>query len=284
LKTQFLKSAYYNYNESSLNSLIDYLKSIGGKPLRLIIKRENIFKVFKIKNSEEFYRCHVQSASDYLSIFKSELIKERIRIVIADLIPFVNFLDSNEDTSFIAMNSNILPSFIHFFITKNLFYEHKIMEQHKNPNHLDLLVIYSMRLCLESRIKGFLGIDFAKVNGKDIGLSIFIDIAKGLKHIEYSNKINWSEIIKLNAWINNFIHRTYRPYPWLIHQAVEILKTLFDRSDVNNSHIQVSSFYGSTYVKDENKLKEEIQTNLNKKYKTKPEINWLYKREIVKRP
>jgi hypothetical protein len=207
---------------------------------------------------------------------------DQIKVVIADLSKYVKFLDVNEDVSFILLSTNTLPSAIHFDIAKRLFLTHQIRKQNQNSYNTDLLTIYSLRLSLESRIRGLLGIDYATNKGKSIGLAILIKVSKKLKSVSYSNEFNWTEIEWINDWLNHHMHRHIRPYPWLIYQAIETLKSFLDPKEPRLIEDRtVYSFYNATYVRNEIELEKEIDTTLKLEY-PEIEIKWLSKREIVK--
>ncbi|AIZ42367.1 hypothetical protein [Cellulophaga baltica] len=196
---------------------------------------------------------------------------------------FGSDLDSNEDTSFILISTNTLPSAIQFDSAKRLFYNHQIRKQNQNNYSTDLLALYAIRLSLESRVRGLLGIDYATTNGKNIGLSTFMKIAKGLKYVEYSSNTEWTEIEWVNNWLNHHMHRHLRPYPWIIHQALEVLRLLVDpKEPLIKSNRTIYSFYSATYVIDESALQKEIEATL-KELHIKVQIRWLDKREIVKK-
>ena len=285
-KTHFLKSLYSELTQENLDRLIEYLKSIGGKPLTTKCKRQNAFKIsWTEKETTLLARCHVQNASEYLNFIKGCITKDQVRTVVADLARYVQSLDSNEDTSFILMSTNTLPSAVQFDSAKRLFYNHQIRDQNQNNYSTDLLTLYAIRLSLESRIRGLLGIDYATQNRSNIGLSSLIKISKGLKSVQYSNKVGWIEIEWVNNWLNHHMHRHLRPYPWIIHQAIEVLKPFIDpKEPLIISNRTIHSFYSATYIIDENELKKETELNLQKLFqKSDIKITWLNKREIVKK-
>lgn len=282
-KTNILKSAYTNLNQENVENLIQYLRVIGGKSLTIKCKRQNAFKTsWTDRETKLLTRCQVQNAADYLSFIQNNIKKEQLRTVIADIANYVKVLDSNEDTSFVILSTNTLPSAIHFDSAKRLFYNHQIREQNQNNYSSDLLVLYAIRLSLENRVRRLLGIDYATNNGKNIGLSTLIKISKGLKSVEYSLKVEWVEIEWVNNWLNHHMHRHIRPYPWIIHQALEVLKPFVDpKEPLKKSNRTIRSFHSATYVKDESILEKEIELNLRKLYPN-VKIEWLNKREIVK--
>jgi hypothetical protein len=282
-KTTHLKSAYTSSTKENLEVLINYLQNIGGKTLTAICRRQNAFKTKWTKQEVNLRnRCHLQNAADYLQSIKNNYSERQIKVVIADISKYVNSLDANEDISFILLSTNTLPSAIHFDIARRLFNTHQIRDQNQNNYNTDLLSIYALRLSLESRIRGLLGIDYATNKGKNVGLTSLIKVCKGLKSVEYSDPVNWTEIDWINDWINHHMHRQIRPYPWIIYQAIESLKSFVDPKEpfVRGSGT-VYSFYSATYVENEEELHNEIESALKLEY-PEIEITWLSSREIMK--
>ena len=276
-KTYFLKSVYSEFTNETIDSLIKYLNEVGGKPLTSKCKRQNAFKVsWTGKETKLLARCHVQNAAEYLNDIRDNITKAQLRIVVADIADYVEFLDSKEDTSFTILSTNTQPSAVQFDSASRLFYNHQIREQNQNNYSTDLLTLYAIRLSLESRVRGLLGIDYATNKGKTIGLSTLIKISKNLKTVKYSSETDWTEIEWVNIWLNHHMHRHLRPYPWVIHQSLEVLKPFVDPKKATST-----SFYSATYVKDESALEKEIEKNLQKLF-SEIKITWLNKREIVK--
>jgi hypothetical protein len=281
-KTKVLKSAYTESSIENVENLIEYLTKIGGKNLSIKCRRQNAFKIlWTNKDIILLTKCHIQNAVDYLNSIKNNFSKTQIRILIGDLAKYVSHLDTNEDTSFILFSTNTQPSAIQFDSAKRLFYNHQIREQYQNNYSTDLLTLYAIRLSLENRIKGLLGIDYATNKGKIINLSTLIKISKGLKSVEYCKKINWDEIEWINNWLNHHMHRHIRPYPWIIHQSIEVLNPFIDpKEPLLKGDRKIYSFYSAAYVNDEKDFENEIESNLIKIYPD-IEIKWLFKREIV---
>lgn len=283
-KTTHLKFAYNNPTKENLEVLINYLQNIGGKTLTAICRRQNAFKTKWIKQDVNLRnRCHVQNAADYLQSIKDKYSEHQIKVVIADIAKYVNSLDVNEDVNFILLSTNTLPSAVHFDTARRLFNTHQIRDQNQNNYNTDLLAIYALRLSLESRIRGLLGIDYATNRGKNVGLTSLIKVCKALKSVVYSKTVNWTEIEWVNDWINHHMHRHIRPYPWIIYQAIESLKSFVDpkESFITESRT-INSFYSATYVENEEELHKEIESALKLQY-PEIEITWLPSREIMKR-
>lgn len=281
--TTHLKTVYKKITKENIELLVEYLKSISGDELSVICRRQNAFKTKWINREENIRnRCHVQNAVVYLQSIKDKCSESQIKVVIADIAKYVNLLDSYEDTSFILISTNTLPSAIKFDIAERLFLTHQIRKQNQNNYGSDLLTIYALRLSLESRIKGLLGIDYATNKGQNINLSTLIEISKGLKSIKYSKDINWTEIEWINKWINHHMHRQIRPYPWIIYQAFESLKSFIDpKEPIIIENRTIYSFYSATLVENEEALHNEIKSSLKQKY-SEIEIVWNEKREITK--
>lgn len=281
-RTTHLKSVYRNLTKENVELFINYLHIIGGNTLTLICRRQNAFKTKWVMREVNLRsRCHVQNAAEYLLSIKDNYSKSQINAVVADIAKYVKTLDKNEDVDFILGSTNTLPSAIHFDIAQRLFITHQIREQNQNNYGSDLLAIYALRLALESRIRGLLGIDYATNNGKTIGLNSLIKISKGLKSVKYSKAVNWNEIEWINVWINHHMHRHIRPYPWIIYQAIQSLEAFVNpKKPLIIENRTIYSFYSATYVENEEDLHKEIESSLKLNY-PEIEIAWLYKREIM---
>lgn len=282
-KTYILKDAYINSTKENVEKLIAYLREIGHKPLSLKCRRQNVFKTsWSTRDINLINRCQIQNAREYLDFIKDDFKEKQLKIVLADLSNYVSDLDKNADTSFTCLSTNTLPSAIHYNTAKILFYEHQVSKGNQNNYSSDLLALYAIRLSLESRVRRFLGIDYSISKGKNIGLATLIKISKKLKEVEYSKKIRWDEIEWVNNWLNHHMHRHIRPYPWNIHQALEILKPFINpKEELIISERKIYSSNSATYVKDEKSFQIEIELYLKKLY-PEVEIIWLNRREIVK--
>ncbi len=283
MNTKYLETAFLNPTIKNVDELIKYLQTIGGKALTVYCKRQYAFKIEWKKSEQKLIsRCHVQNATDYLKFIKGQYTDRQIKVVIADIADYVNYLDSNEDASFILLSANTLPSAMHFDSATRLFFTHQIRDQNQNNYNTDLLVIYSLRLALERRIMGLLGIDRVTNKGKIVGLSKFIRICKELKSVNYSVDVNWIEIEWINDWINHHMHRHLRPHPWIIFQAIEALKSFINpKVPFETINGKVYSIYSATCVVNEQELHIEIESAL-KKLCPEIKIEWLGSREILK--
>lgn len=262
-----LRDTYYNPNKENTEKTIKYLSGIYGNKLSIKCIREYIFKIkFNKNDSNLVFRSHLQAAALYLSfLIDSKTIEnksDKIKMVIAEILPNIKHIDKKQETSFVPISTNNLPHFAHYLNAQNLFYQNNIRRDYQNNYDCDVLVLYALRLTLEKRIKGIIGIDYINgQNGKPIGLAKLIEIVKSLKSIEFCETINWIEINLVNHWLNHYIHRILRPYPWVIHQAFDILDNLFNLKEIQTNDKKVRSWYGSAVIKN----KEEFEKELNEK-------------------
>lgn len=280
-----IKSTYYLPSIENINTLIKYLYSLGEKRLSVSIIRQNIFETrIKTRNFKLFTSCHIQAAALYLNyLITHELAsdyEESVQTTIADLIPAIKELDPEEDCSFIIISTNSLPSSLHYKHAKWIFYKNTLSPESQRHYEVDILVLYALRLSLEKRILGFLGIESISSNGKPIPLSRLIPIVIGLKNVEYNVKIKWDEITLVNIFLNYFMHRHRRPYPWIIHQAFEVLNPLLLPGKITIGQYIYGSIYSSTIVIDEVKLQSEIDDSIKSKF-SDCKIKWLHNRDIL---
>ncbi len=280
-----VKTAYFSPSYENIKVLVDYLDSISGDPLKLGCIRQNIFKTrWKGRETGLRNRCQVQSANIFfryiLNKRKVEENIETVKTIIAEIIPYIRVIEDKVDTSFIIGCTNTLPSTVHYKHAEWLFYHNQLPKDADRRYDLDLLVLYALRLALEKRILGFLMIDFIRVNGKPVGFSKLYPIIKDLENIEYKNEINWNEIEMVNDWLNHFMHRHIRPYPWIIHQAFEVLDPLLKKGERKIGDQRYLSYYVSTFVKDEVKFKNEIEEKILKQIPN-AKIQWSTEKEIL---
>lgn len=282
-----LSKAYNTPTRANIEALIEYFNKISGKQLSITCIRNNIFKTsWEERHLAQMDRCNIQAASLYLKdILKNEYTGDpagTVRTVVSDATRIVQRLDSGYKPNFLHYSTNIQPSFIHFEQTENLFYKNQLPERPTTRYNIDLLVVYSLRLALEKRILGFLGIDFIENNGgQPVGFSKLYPILKRLENIEFRKEINWIEIHNVNEWLNTFIHRHFRPYPWSTHQAIQVINPLFFNGDYIEGETTYTSVYASTIVRNEKSLHEEIEQKI-RAYFTDATIYWAHQREILK--
>lgn len=281
-----VKTCFEKPNRDNINNMIDYLNLTAKKSLSLSCIRQSILKTkWSERDTKLRDRSQILSAAIFLEYLNKveNIDNETVKTVIADLIPFIMRLDKNEDTSFLLISTNSLPSTIHFKHAQELFYKNEIPDYEKNNYSLDILVLYAIRLSLEKRVLGFLGIDYITSNKTPVGLSKLFPIIKNLINIKYAEAVKWNEIEWVNNWLNHHMHRHLRPYPWVIHQAFEILNPLLLPSkntyDNNTQHL---SNYASTYVIDEKLFHDELLDKIEKSISS-PAITWANNREIVRK-
>jgi|WetSurMetagenome_2_1015567.scaffolds.fasta_scaffold00004_9 hypothetical protein len=280
-----LKTTYKDPSITNAEALADYLNSISGRGLAITCIRNNIFKTkWSSKDDDLMNRCHLKAAALYLTHLitegKSNDNSGSIRTTIADLAPCVEQLDQNEDCSFIILSPNTLSSSIHYKHAEWLFYKNRLPEDSNERYTLDVLVLYALRLSLEKRILGILGIDYLIYKNKPVGLSRLIPILERLENVQYDSRIIWLEIKVVNDWLNHFMHRHIRPYPWVIHQVFEVLNPILLPGQLIEGNTKHFSLYASTFVKDEDNLHSEIEEKINSLLPSH-EIRWLNKREIL---
>lgn len=283
IKITHLKDIYNNITNDNIERLISYFRAIGGKELKVSSRRQNAFKT-KWKEDECYLisRSHVQNAAIYIESIKESCSKDQVKQVISDILVYVRFLDKNVHTHFVSASTNTQPSTLHFTLASHLFYNHDIRNDCQSNNGVDLLVVYYLRLALESRVKRLLGVNSVKTkNGGNLGLDNLIGICRSLKNTTYSKDINWNEIVSVNKWLNHYIHRNIRPYPWSIYQAIKALEGFIDpKEPVFYNGRRTYSFYSATYIEDEDIFHDEVNDALTSKYPD-IKIRWLRQREIL---
>src|SRR5690606_17102945 len=207
-KTQYLRKAFYEPTVENAESLTYFLNTISGNQLKIEHLRHYLFKTsWTSKDLKLKARSNLQGGANYIyQLIVDGLSKYKnfhcLKATIADITTYVDHLNGNDDTSFILMSPNTLPSAIHFKHATSLFYKKSLSVETSDSYQIDLLVLYALRLSLEKRIHGILGTDFIKSsNNKPIGLSILIEIAKNLDSINYSEGIKWNQI----EWVNNWL-------------------------------------------------------------------------------
>ncbi|MGQ1908817.1 hypothetical protein ACT3CE_03410 [Marinifilum sp. RC60d5] len=283
---RILKNAYKQADLENVDAMINYLELISGKELETSFIRQNLFKTrWKQSEIKKIARCHVKASILYLKHLLStkeiNALTREIQMTIAELVDYVKKLDLNQDTSFIVVSTNELPSSAHYLNATELFYNHNIREDYQNNYDCDVLVLYALRLTLEKRIYSTAGIDrILNKNNKPIPLSKMIDFIQGLKNIEFSANIKWDEIKHVNKWLNHFMHRNLRPHPWIIHQAIETLNNILNGKPYKSNNRVYHSRYSATVVKDVKKLDDEIKSKINDEFPNS-RITWLHNRELL---
>ncbi len=281
-QSNLLRDVYKHPNRDAIAMLSEYLNNISGKKLKINFIRQILFKIsWTEKEILTRTRCHLQAASQYLNFLlqSKNISKAQVRTVIADLCKYINQVDPKQYTGFILVSTNTLPSRIHYKHAEALFYEHDLPQDSRSNYDLDLLVIYSLRLSLEKRVNGIIGVDHVRNRNQVIGLSRIIEIVKSLKRIEYSDAIDWTEIEWLNKWLNHHMHRHIRPYPWIIHQAFEILNSILLPGEHAKDGKTTFSFYAATVVESYKSLREEFLNKLKTKY-PEVEVIWSNTKEL----
>lgn len=279
-----LKNTYLNPNSENIRSCIRLLKEYSGPPLKENALIQNCLKIkwlekeFKLIN-----RANIQACHEYFQYFLDQRLirristKNAIKCSVATLFDYLPETIEGEDMSFIRAYTNTLPSFAHLKQAEELFYKKNIRKQDMNNYGSDILVIYSMRLVLEKRIKAILGIDYAvDANKNPISLSKFLHIIEKLESIEFHADISWQNIKTLNTWLNHYMHRCLRPEPWSIHLGFQIIDSILKPiKTFDNGRLIGFHWYGTTKVKDLEELRNEIRSKL-----PNSTIEWLSKPEL----
>jgi hypothetical protein len=279
-----VKSTYHAPSQENVKKLIEYLFSISGKKLSIDFIRQNILKFKGIKNFKTVGRCHLQAAAIYLDHLISHLLPRdyegSVEATIAEVIPIIREFDPEEDCSFVLISTNTLPSTLHYRQAHWIFYKNTFPEEANSRYQVDILVLYDLRLSLEKRILGFLGLESIIIKGKPVPLSALIFVVSQLKNIEYHPDIKWENISKANDFLNFYMHRHRRPFPWTIHQVFEIFNPLIKSGRHEDGGVIYGSAYSSTFVRDEKKLQKEIEESLSSKFPG-VDLKWRHSRDIL---
>lgn len=282
---QIFRSIYYDEEITKVNSLIESLMDISGKPLKVKMVRQYVFKTtWKKREIELRARCQVKAAVEYLKFLT---LGERrpdidlIKVAIVELKYPLMDLGRSNDLPFILGSTNTNPSTIHYKHMKDLFYHRDLASDSKSNYQADLLILYGTRLALESRIRRLLGIDSVTSKNRQIGLTDLIHLSENLEHVQYKSGIDWTEIKWVVLWLNHHMHRHLRPNPWTIHQAFQILDHLIEQSSHSEGDRTTYSFYASTVVQHENLLEQEIERKLRAKFED-VNIEWTSNKERLK--
>lgn len=281
-----LEKTYKQVTEVNCRELLDYLLNVSGKKLSLTCIRQNIFKTrWKGKENELKNRCEIQAAALYLEYLLkqslSEKIESDIKTLIAESTYYIRELDPEQDTSFIIASTNSLPSTIHYKHAEYLFYQNGLPKDADKRYSIDILVLYAMRLSLEKRILAFLGIDYIEnENGSPVMLSRLFPVIKSLDNIEFKPEVDFNQIKWVWDWLNHFMHRHLRPYPWVIHQAFQVLNPLLLPTQKVTPVTTIHSFYGSTIIRDWKEVKNEIETAIEQVV-IGAKINWRSEIELL---
>lgn len=264
--SRIIRKTYEDPTKENTQSLIKFLDKISGNELKEACIRQYLFKTtWKGKDQIIRSRCHLKAASSYLNyLLENDITKEQHRnaliTTIADISPYVNKLSDPNDPTFSIGSTNTLPSTIHYGYAKKLFFDKILLATSNGSYSFDLTTLYILRLSLEKRINGILGLDFIQRSSTNtfIGLKQVINIAKKLKTVTYHESINWQQIIWVNDWLNHHIHRNLRPYPWIIYQSILVLDTVLEIVEHNGGY----SYYGSSVTTDKGILRQEIEDEI----------------------
>lgn len=240
-------------------------------------------KSWKERELQSLRKASIQGALIYLNFLvesESENFEQDVRNCLADLYPFYRDYFSISEGPRI-FNVNNLPTALHYDLCKGLFYENSIPEKLQKRSYLDLPVTYLLRMCLEGRIHGFLGIDYLRKGGSSIPLSEVLKLSQKLTTIEFSPEVNWDRICKINDWLNHYIHRNLRPVPWCIHLAFQELDVFFKAGMREIGTTKSYSTYYSTFMEDKDQFQKEFSDILKEKFPhDEIDIKWSHLHEI----
>ncbi len=279
---------YNSPNEVNVKRLISYLNTIlKGKVLS---SKAIDCKIFKCSWKEEEINsievAHVLGAIRYLEFLlknQDELFEYRVKQTISELCSFGLIRNCN-NTAMNIGSSNIQSSWEHFKYAESVFFNKKL----NSSISKDVSILYSIRLALESRLFGALGIDFVKYRkGVIIGhvkVSDVIEILKKMKTIDNIADCDFVNIKRVNTFLNEFIHRAMIPKPWIIYRLFEILNPIFTSSIVKGTSGMTISSNHYFVISDENSFRIEIKELLMNRLKTEDlYINWSPKKEYHKK-
>lgn len=275
---------YNSPSEVNVKKLISYLSSIlpGG----ILSKKVIDIHIFKCSWGEdetnEIEFAHISGAILYLeSLLKNQddVFEYRVKQVVSELCS-ISFLKNINASAIEIVRSNIQSSWEHFKYAESVFFVKKL----NSSISKDVSVLYTLRLALESRLFGALGIDFVKYKKGDnirfIKVSDVIDVLKKMKTIVNISDCDFVSINRINLFLNEFIHRGIIPMPWLIHRLFEILQPMFTASIVKKSIGMTISSNHYFVVSDENAFRIEIKDLLMKRLKSEDlYISWSPKKE-----
>lgn len=243
---------------------------------------ESVFKTFwKEMENPHWQKSNIIAACNYLinlKIDSPEHFENKAKVCLADLCKILrDFFGKNEFNNLFSMNTQ--PSYKYWQILETINHSLKLPENIDFYSK-DLPVLYLMRLSLESRIHGILGIDFIRVKNDFVNLSTLIKITGKLESIKFDPIINWNRIEKINTWISHFMHRHVRPFPWAIDLAINELRPLFSWDERKCEGYEEFGWYLSTTVKSQKSLFDELKSHLDKKYNGDYFIRWSGTHEV----
>lgn len=278
---------YNNPSPESIKKLIETLKSIVGKPFNINRIYNLIFnkKNWNEKEHINFQKANILAACEYLTYLGKQGVNENYAQNVRTCLAGLNLIlkeylkDKYEECS--TININYISSFSHFQMTKSLFENNSLPTKMDNRIHLDLPVLYLLRLSLEGRVHGFLGIDIIRIKNRPLDFSKILKITSKMKSISFNSEINWCNISIVNDWINHFMHRHLRPYPWTIFYAIKIISPLFEKGVFRFSDGMTHSIYASTQIQNRESLKNELIEIVKTDYNADPFIIWALNHEVL---
>ena len=278
---------YNSPSEVNVKRLISYLSTIlKGKVLSSKAIDSKIFKcTWKEDEINEIEVAHISSAIRYLEFLlknQDEIFDYRLKQPISELCS-IGLIRNCNNTAMQIGRSNVQSSWEHFKYAESVFFNKKL----NNSISKDVSVLYSIRLALESKLFGALGIDFVKYQKgsivRHIKVSDIIGILKKMKTIDNIAECDFTSIRRVNIFLNEFIHRAIIPMPWVTYRLFEILQPIFSSSIVKGTNRLTISSNHYFIIRNEDAFRIEIKELLKNRLKTDELfINWSPKKEYYK--
>lgn len=270
---------YSSINAKNLEIFITETKDKIKKELKPNAVFNLIFKkAWNEKELRSMKKASIQASLSYLEFLLNEHgdgFEKSVRNCLADLYEYYIEVFSESHTSSWIFNVNNIPTSIYFQLSKNIFYQNSIPDKLQKGSYLDLPATYLLRLCLEGRIHGLLGIDYIRVGEGSIPLSDILKIVQNLKSIKFSSEIKWERITQINDWLNHYIHRNLRPTPWCIHYAFQEMEPFFKTGMREFGNTKSYSSYASAFLENKEVFQIELLNRLEERYPTKKiSIKW----------
>jgi hypothetical protein len=281
---------------SLLDDFSDYLDLLSKNISKSTPKEEFVFQwtfkyKFDSKDLEKYYKSNIYSASKSLKRIRNRINTEGINKVnqrilldfICDLKPYITFFDKKIDYSWLIANTNTHLTTFYYNLANNVFWNGEPGTHEQEKLVLSSSTTFTLRQCVEYKVKGILGIDYI-LNGDKIEKPEFKVLVNALQNnMKYYSlrNIEFEQLKTLHSWLSYYIHKGIRPEPWKTETAISILKDFFyiglNQSGTTYSH------YSSIEV-NRNELEQLMENTfkyLKEKIDTDIEISWISHPEVV---
>lgn len=279
-----------------LDDFNDYLDILSKSISKSTPKEEFIFQwtfKFKIigKDREKYYKANIYTSSNSLKRIRNRIdtiginkVNQRVLLdFICDLKPFITFFDDKVDYSWLIANTNTHLTTFYYNLANNVFWNGEPGTHEQEKLVLSSSATFTLRQCIEYKVKGILGIDYI-LNGNKIEkpeFKVLVNtLINNMKYYSLRN-IEFERLKTLHSWLSYYIHEGIRPEPWKTETAISSLKDFFyiglNRSETTYSH------YSSIEVKRKeiDMLKENTTSYLQGKIHTDIKIIWITHPEVV---